>query len=348
MPRLLLRKLPLTAPLAFQPRPVCLVPVFIPRVIRLEEKRNTNNREPQRIVWIERRLLHRLHRALQLTLPDVPVGSHGIRNQLNRHELVLSSHRQPRHRPGRRRHRPLSSLLRKHLLLLLLLSLFLLLFYRIVHVFVRVSRRQREPVHGFAKAHDNLIRGNFRALHVHQSLDDRVRNLFTYFRSAARFRQPAFSRQRNETTRRRRRFVPFTSSVFPPALFARSLLRRHPSRVDPSIHPSDRRPLHDFVVVVVVVVVVAVATHQAMCTNGIDARASVKRRAPSQREPPGETDARTDGRTERERERERADANPTTKERLRGDADDDAPRERATRRERRRTKRRGRGRRHSR
>jgi len=66
-----------------------------------------------------------------------------------------------------------------------------------------------------------------------------------------------------------------------------------------------------------------------MCTNGIDARASVKRRAPSQREPPGETDARTDGRTERERERERADANPTTKERLRGDADDDAPRPRA-------------------
>ena len=301
MPRLLLRKLPLTAPLAFQPRPVCLVPVFIPRVIRLEEKRNTNNREPQRIVWIERRLLHRLHRALQLTLPDVPVGSHGIRNQLNRHELVLSSHRQPRHRPGRRRHRPLSSLLRKHLLLLLLLlllSLFLLLFYRIVHVFVRVSRRQREPVHGFAKAHDNLIRGNFRALHVHQSLDDRVRNLFTYFRSAARFRQPAFSRQRNETTRRRRRFVPFTSSVFPPALFARSLLLRHPSRVDPSIHPSDRRPLHDFVVVVVVFVVFAVATHQAMCTNGIDARASVKRRAPRQREPPGETDARTDGRTD--------------------------------------------------
>ena len=66
-----------------------------------------------------------------------------------------------------------------------------------------------------------------------------------------------------------------------------------------------------------------------MCTNGIDARASVKRRAPRQREPPGETDARTDGRTERERERERADANPTTKERLRGDADDDAPRPRA-------------------
>ena len=65
-----------------------------------------------------------------------------------------------------------------------------------------------------------------------------------------------------------------------------------------------------------------------MCTNGIDARASVKRRAPRQREPPGETDARTDGRTERERERERADANPTTKERLRGDADDDAPRPR--------------------
>ena len=80
------------------------------------------------------------------------------------------------------------------------LSFSYLLLHRLVHVFVRVSRRQREPVHGFAKAHDNLIRGDFRALHVHQSLDDRVRNLFTNFWSTARFRQPT---SRDDETKRR-------------------------------------------------------------------------------------------------------------------------------------------------
>ena len=296
MPRLLLRKLPLTAPLAFQPRSVCFVPVFVPRVIRLEEKRNTNNREPQRIIWIERRLLHRLHGALQLTLPDVPVGSHGIRNQLDRHELVLSSRRQPRHRPGRRRHRPFSSLLRKHLQG----SLSLIYFFTGSFTFSCVCPGGNANPSTASLKRTTTLSGVISALFTF------TKALMTAFATSLRTSgvRHAFGSLHHATTKRNddksSSSIQCASLVFPCSL--RRSLRRVVAAPSPSINKppfslrSRSSPSSSSSVV---------ATYQAMCTNGIDARASVSTH-PRTRAAAADTDARTNGRTDAD-ERARTD-----------------------------------------
>lgn len=163
-----------------------------------------------------------------------------------------------------------------------------------------MSRRQREPVHGFAKAHDDLIRGDFRALHVHQSLDDRVRNLFTNFRSTARFRQPTLRENKSKRDDASSSFIQCASLVFPCSLLLS--LRRVVVVINQSIGIP---PTVAFERVVAIIFVVT--TYQAMCTNGIDARANVSTFCPQSREPPQTpTQTRTQTRT-RTRERERTD-----------------------------------------
>jgi hypothetical protein len=54
-------------------------------VVGLEEERHAKDRERQRPAWIQRSAGCMINRPRQVPLPDVPVGSQGVADELDRH-----------------------------------------------------------------------------------------------------------------------------------------------------------------------------------------------------------------------------------------------------------------------
>ena len=100
VPLLLCFECGLSAPLAVEPSAVRLLEPLLRRVLGLEEEGHAEHGEAQRTLGVDRRLLHLADGVLEVAFANVAVGSHGVRDQLDRHTQPTPRRRRQPARPG--------------------------------------------------------------------------------------------------------------------------------------------------------------------------------------------------------------------------------------------------------